>query len=77
MQLWVSRSRGTLYSRGVHKDGTQGIYALADWGRGEPRLIVRYDEPPLQAYYMSVGRDRLYLTVQREESDIWVARLRY
>jgi Tol biopolymer transport system component/DNA-binding SARP family transcriptional activator len=76
MQMWVSRSRGTLYSRGIHKDGTEGIYAVGDWGRGEPRLVVAYDDPSLQAFYMSVGPDRIYLTVQRDESDIWVARLK-
>ncbi len=76
-QLRVSRSRETLYSVGIAKDGTWGIYAVPEMGRGEPRLVVRYDDPALQGWFLSVGPDRLYLTVSHNESDIWVARLRY
>ena len=40
------------------------------------RLVVAFDDPLLDANFISVGPDRLYLTVERRESDIWVARLR-
>ncbi|NJD18275.1 MAG: hypothetical protein FIA95_03200 [Gemmatimonadetes bacterium] len=73
MVLRASVDGRTLYSRGRHKDGTLGVWAIPDRGRGEPRLIVRYDDPLLQSHFMSVGPDRLYLTVERNESDIWVA----
>ena len=67
---------GTLYSRGLHKDGSEGVWAIPDYGRGEPRLVVRFDDPPRHVIYMSVGPDRLYLTVQDDPSDIWVATLK-
>jgi hypothetical protein len=45
---------------------------------GAPRLIVAFDDPALVADFgLSVGRDRLYLTVSQYESDIWVANLKW
>jgi hypothetical protein len=76
MQVRSSVDGRTLYSRGYHKDGTLGVWAIPDWGRGEPRLVVVYDSPRLAAHFISVGPDRLYLTVERNESDIWVATVR-
>ncbi len=40
---------------------------------------MSYDDPALTNYanMVSVGRDRLYLTVAEFESDVWVAKLRY
>jgi len=76
MVLRAAPGSRTLYSRGIHKDGTLGIWAVDDWGRGTPRLIVRFDDPFVDSNFISVGPDRLYLTVQRDESDVWVAQLR-
>ncbi len=45
---------------------------------GAPRLVVAFDDPALVAFgVLSVGPDRLYLTVSEYESDIWVANLRW
>ena len=43
-----------------------------------PHLVIASDDPALAIRGMfSVGPDRLYLTVSENESDIWVAKLRY
>jgi dipeptidyl aminopeptidase/acylaminoacyl peptidase len=34
----VSPDGQTIYSNGVHEDGTHGLWAIGDRGRGEPRL---------------------------------------
>lgn len=47
------------------------------WG-GTPHLVVTFDDPELLAWgFLSVSRDRLYLTVSQYESNIWVANLRW
>jgi hypothetical protein len=76
MVIRASADGRTLYSRGLHKDGTEGIWAIPAFGRGEPRQIVKFDDPPRYVVYISVGPDRLYLTVQDDESDIWVANVK-
>jgi Tol biopolymer transport system component/DNA-binding SARP family transcriptional activator len=76
MQIKLSPDGHTLYSRGVDKDGAEGIWAIPDFGRGEPRLVVAFDDPVFRCFYLSVGPERLYLTASRDESDIWVATLR-
>lgn len=76
MVLRASHDGTTLYSRGRHKDGTLGVWALPDRGRGAPRLVVRYDDPLLVCHFISIGPDRVYLTVERNESDVWVATVR-
>jgi hypothetical protein len=66
-----------MYGLGTHRDGRVGIWAISLYG-GAPRLIVAFDDPTLDAPGMiSVGRDRLYVTVSQYESDIWVAKLRW
>ncbi len=75
-----SRDGGTLYAVGTHEDGRTGVWALPAGGAGEPRLVITFDDPTLVALapvgcVLSVGRDRLYLTVAEYESDIWVAKL--
>ncbi len=76
MTIRSSADGRTLYCRGLHKDGTSGIWAIPDYGRGEPREIVRFDDPYYRVIYISVGPDRLYLTLEHDESDIWVATLK-
>jgi hypothetical protein len=40
--------------------------------------VIAFDDPALTSPgYVSVGRDRLYLTVSEYGSDIWVAKLNY
>lgn len=73
MQMRLSPDGRTLYSRGIQKDGYEGIWAIPDFGRGEPRPVIAFDDPALRSFYLSVGPDRLYVTVDRPESDVWVA----
>jgi hypothetical protein len=73
-----SRDGKTLYFAALRNDGRQGIWAIGEGGRGAARLAVAFDDPALQGTpWISVGPDRLYLSVAEFESDIWVARLRY
>jgi hypothetical protein len=66
-----------IYFAAAHRDGRRGVWAIPKAG-GAPRLVVAFDDPALAPFYqISVGRDRLYLTVSQYESDIWVAKLRY
>jgi len=68
-----SRDGSTIYARGTREDGTEGIWAIPVQG-GEPSLVVAYDRAEIVAqWYLSVGPDRLYLTVAQTEADIWVA----
>jgi len=67
----------TLYFTAVHQDGRQGLWAIPKVG-GAPRLVVAYDDPALVPFNaISVGPDRLYLTVSQYESDIWVMNLHW
>ena len=67
----------TLYTTATDRDGRRGIWAIPVYG-GTPRLVVSYDDPALApARFLSLGPDRLYLTVSEYESDIWVAKLRF
>ncbi|NJD19357.1 MAG: hypothetical protein FIA95_08775, partial [Gemmatimonadetes bacterium] len=83
LRLWgrgvpaaVSPDRQTIYSTGTHEDGTAGLWAIGDRGRGEPRLVVTYDRQELQAFWLAAGSDRVYLTVGTTESDVWVANIK-
>ena len=76
-----ARDGRTMYVDGTHRDGRVGVWALPLQG-GSARLVVASDDPALAwpAFVgspISVGRDRLYLTVSEYESDIWVAKLRW
>ncbi len=73
-----SRDGRTIYASGSHRDGRRGVWAIPVAG-GAPRLVVAFDDPalaPNRFGALSVGPDRLYLTVAQYESDIWVANLR-
>ena len=79
--LRYSRDGRTVYGVGNHPDGRRGIWAIPSTGNAPPRLVVAFDDPaivPLMGTgnLMSVGSDRLYLSVAQYESDIWVATLR-
>ncbi len=73
-----SRDGRTIYVAGDHRDGRRGVWAIPVAG-GTPRLVVAFDDPALanRLGFLSVGPDRLYLTVAQYESDIWVANLRH
>ena len=79
--LRYSRDGRTVYGVGNHADGRRGIWAIPAQGDAPPRLVVAFDDPaivPLMGTgnLMSVGPDRLYLSLAQYESDIWVATLR-
>ena len=68
-----SRNGSTIFARARREDGTEGIWAIPFRG-GEPRLVVAYDDATLVPnVWLTVGPDRLYLSVAEYESDIWVA----
>jgi eukaryotic-like serine/threonine-protein kinase len=72
----VSAPNGsTTYVQGVYEDGRRGIWAIPT-AAGEPRRVIADDDPALvDNGWLSVGHDRIYLTVSEYESDIWVAKL--
>jgi len=68
-----SQDGSTIYAAGWRRDGAEGVWAIPVRG-GQPRLVVAFDDIELVApRWLSVGPDRLYLTVQQAEVDIWVA----
>ncbi len=68
-----SRDGSTIYTEASHEDSSKGIWAIPVRG-GEARLVIAYDHPEsFAAWWLTVGRDRLYLTVRQAEVDIWVA----
>jgi Tol biopolymer transport system component len=76
--LRYSRDGRMVYFVATHLDGRRGIWAISHGGRGAVRLVVAFDDPALSGtMWLSVGPDRLYLSVAKHESDIWVATLRF
>ena len=77
----ISRDGRTIYAEGTHTDGRRGVWAVPVRGRGEPRLVVAFDDPsltlPPAGGMFSIGPEHLYFPVSQYESDIWMARLRY
>jgi len=72
-----ARDGRTIYVQGDNRDGRSGVWAIPVAG-GAPRLVIAFDDPALVATgFLSVGPDRLYLTVSQYESDIWVANLHW
>ena len=78
-----SRDGRTLYFVGARRGGriprlgvTFGVWAVPLAGGG-PRLVIAFDDPVFQNGRLSVGPDALYLTRVENESDIWVAKLRW
>jgi len=74
-----SRDGRMLYTIGSHPDGRWGVWAFPVSG-GKARLVVLVADPFLSVPSnagLSIGRDRLYLTVSEYESDIWVAKLKW
>jgi len=72
-----SRDGRTIYVAAVRRDGRRGFWAMPASG-GAARLVVAADDPAAVLFgRLSVGPDRLYLTVSQYESDIWVANLHW
>jgi Tol biopolymer transport system component len=72
-----SRDGRTIYYFATDQSDRRGVWALPVAG-GRARLVVAFDDSALTAVGgLSVGPDRLYLSVSEYESDIWVAKLRW
>jgi Tol biopolymer transport system component len=71
-----ARDGRTIYVAGWHRDGRKGAWAIPVAG-GAPRPVVVTHDPGVTVSGLSVGSDRLYLTVSQYESDIWVANLHW
>ena len=66
-----------IYVSATGKGGRAGIWAIPTAG-GAPRLAVSFDDQAMAgSSWLSVGPDRLYVTVSEYQSDIWVATLKY
>jgi serine/threonine protein kinase/dipeptidyl aminopeptidase/acylaminoacyl peptidase len=70
MRPRFSREGATVYVPAYRDDGFGGIWAIPLHG-GEPSLVVETAELTAPGL-ISVGPDRLYVTVEEHESDIWV-----
>jgi Tol biopolymer transport system component len=72
-----SRDGSTVYFAAEHEDGRSGVWAMPAFG-GEARMVIAFDDPAVTVRgFLSVGPDRLYLTVSEYESDIWVMDLEW
>jgi len=67
-----------VYFLAIDQNLTQGVWSIPATG-GEPRLVVTVDDPSLLVFRtgISVGADKLYLSIAEYESDIWVMDLEY
>ena len=73
--VW-SRDSRTIYYKAYDRDRQSTMWAVPAAG-GEPRLLLRFDDPTrrsLRREFATDGR-RLYFTVARDESDIWTMEL--
>lgn len=69
---WARDSRSVFYKTGTIP-GRSGIWSVPVSG-GEPRLLVRFDDPDRPSYRreFAVDDERLYFTLAEHESDVWV-----
>ena len=78
LSLRFSPHGSIIYFLAVDQSLTQGVWSIPATG-GEPRLVVTVDDPSLLLFRtgVSVGAERLYLSVAEYESDIYVMDLQY
>jgi TolB protein len=72
---WSADSR-EIYYKAYDADGISSFWAVPVTG-GEPRLLVRFDDPAMHSNrddFASDGRN-LYFTIGAMESDVWVMEL--
>ena len=69
---------GRLFFRVNAADGSGGIYAM-DQAGGEPRVVVRFDDPRIVPANLdiTIRGNSLVLTVSEKESEIYVMELEY
>ena len=61
-----------IYLRGTGEDGSEGVWWIPAAG-GAATKAVAFDDPSLAVLFtLTVGRDRIYLTISEYESDIHV-----
>jgi Tol biopolymer transport system component len=63
----------TIYFQASDGEGNWGLWTIAAAG-GNPRQVVKYDEPDKRYgyHYISTDGEYLYFTLKQAESDIWV-----
>ncbi len=78
LSLRFSPHGSIIYFLAVDQDLTQGVWSIPATG-GEPRLVVTVDDPSLLVFGtgISVGAEKLYLSIAEYESDIWVMDLEW
>ncbi len=71
-QEWSDDGRAVYY-KARDSTGIASFWSVPVTG-GTPRLLVRFDDPSMPSYRPEFATDgeRLYFTVGRQESDIWV-----
>ena len=75
--LRFSPDGSRIYFLGSHEDGTGGVWWIPANG-GDATKAVAFDDPSLTVPWgLTVGREHLYLTIARYESDIWVMDLEW
>jgi Tol biopolymer transport system component len=72
---WSSDSRA-VYFRSRDVEGRAGFWSVPVDG-GEPRLLVRFDDPSMMSLRSEFTTDgqRLFFTIGRQEADIWTMEL--
>ncbi|MDH3570495.1 MAG: hypothetical protein OER89_09940, partial [Gemmatimonadota bacterium] len=66
-----------MYGYFTEEDGTLGVWWIAADG-GDATKVVAFDDPSLTVWgFLTVGPERLYLTIADYESDIWVMDLEW
>ena len=71
--IW-SRDGQTIYFKTIDPENRAGIWAVPADG-GTPQLMVRLDDPQRPSLRREFATDgtRFFLTVARDQGDIWVA----
>ena len=61
-----------IYFTGTAVDGSRALYALPATG-GEPRVVVRYDDPTRELFFVgfSIGIGKVYVSLGEYEADIY------
>ena len=73
--VW-SRDSRTIYFKSYDRAGQSSIWSIALDG-ASPRLLIRFDDPAHRSLRREFATDgtRLYFTIARDESDIWMMEL--
>jgi serine/threonine-protein kinase len=66
------------YTVGAGQKGDRGVWRVpVDGGRATRVVVLDDPSPPVAGAFFAVGQERVYLTIPRLESDIWVMDLEW